>query len=135
MDHVKWEQCFWRRGEDGSEWNECKRSESVREQRIALYKGNRQHHHHTTIAQHSTSHYYMPHVPRQISQTLNVATSRLGPPYSIYITPQSAHTTTSRSTTNYTIHIAPFHIHNYSAPHPHSASQHISHHTIFHIHI
>ena len=30
-------------------------------------------------------------------------------------------------------HITPFHIHNYSTPHPHSTSQHISHHNIFHI--
>ena len=52
--------------------------------------------------------------------------------------PPPFHTTTSRSTTystshSHSPHLAPFHIHNYTTPHPHSASQHISHHTIFHI--
>ena len=63
-----------------------------------------------------------------------------------HITLQSAsvppfHTTTSRlkhmpfhiTQTVHILHGSPFHIHNYSTPHPHSTSQHISHHTIFHI--
>ena len=61
-----------------------------------------------------------------------------------HITPQSAshhHFTpplTSQSTTystshSHSPHLTPFHVHNYSTPHPHSTSQHISYHTVFHI--
>ena len=131
--------CFWRR-EDVSEWNKCKHSESVREQRIALYKSNQQHH--TTIAQHSILRYYIPHVPRHISQTFNVATTI----FYIWprITPQSAshhhftlphlkaqHITqcTSRTIPHWTSqHISQHY--NYSTSHHHSLHQHC---IIFHI--
>ena len=102
--------------------------------------------HHTTIAQHSTSHYYIPHVPHHISQTFDVATRltsdhhilHLASHYTAVCLPPPVHTTTSPSTTYFTPrrhspHLAPFHTHNYSTPHPHSASQHISHHILFHI--
>ena len=115
--------CFWRR-EDGSEWNKCKRSESVREQRIALYKSNQQQQHHTTIAQHSILRYCIPHVPRHISQTFNVATTifYIWP----HITPQSA------SHHHFTLpHLKAQHITQCTSHTiPHWTSQHISHHAI-----
>ena len=40
---------------------------------------------------------------------------------------------TSSTSHSRSLHLTPFHIHNYSTPHPHSTSQHISHHNMFHI--
>ena len=100
--------------------------------------------HHTTIAQHSTSHYYIPHVLRHISQTFNVATHLISDHHILHL--RSHYTAVCLGTTikhhhiskhmfhiTHSPHLTPFHIHNYSTPHLHSASQHISHHTIFHI--
>ena len=72
--------------------------------------------------------------------------SHLGPPYSAtseitlhcslplyhHFTPDHISSTCSTSH-SHSPRLIPFHIHNYSTPHPHSTSQHISHHTIFHI--
>ena len=85
--------------------------------------------HHTTIAQHSTSHYYIPHVPHHISQTFNVTTHTASDHHILHLTcyttvclPPPFHTTTSQSTTystySHSPHLTPFHTHNYSTPHP-----------------
>ena len=68
--------------------------------------------HDTTIAQHSTSCYYIPHVPRHISQTFNVATHLTSDHHILHLTshcttvclPPPFHTTTSQSTTYTTSH-------------------------------
>ena len=93
---------------------------------------------HTTIAQHSTSHYYIPHVPRHISQAAFIVATDLTSDHHILhnITPQSAshHHITPHLEAQHVPHLTPFHTRNYSTPHPHSTSQHrSSHHTIFHI--
>ena len=81
---------------------------------------------HTTIAQHFTSHYCIPHVPRHISQTFSVAKHPTSNHHILHLTshyttvclpPPSFHTTTSQSTTYSTSHMQPQST-SHAIPHP-----------------
>ena len=93
--------------------------------------------HHTTIAQHSTSHYYIPvfHTTSR-RHWVNVATHLASDHHILHNTAVCLGTTISQHVPHHTaiaVHISQFHIHNYSTIHPHSTSQrHISHHNVPH---
>ena len=93
--------------------------------------------HHTTIAQHSTSHYYISvfHTTSR-RHWVNVATHLASDHHILHNTAVCLGTTISQHVPHHTaiaVHISQFHIHNYSTIHPHSTSQrHISHHNVPH---
>ena len=104
---------------------------------------------HHTIAQHSISHYYIPHVPCHISQTFNVATHLTSDHHILHLrshyTAVCLGTTISHHHISTEAHAVPHHTDSphltrvaipypqlFATPHPHSTSQHISHHHIPH---
>ena len=89
--------------------------------------------HHTTIAQHSTSHYYIP-MSHATSRTLCWNTSHLGPPYFQYL--RSHYTAVCLGTTISRHHISKHMFHIHISHHPIYTTiphhTHIQHHSIFH---